>query len=38
MGRAEIWADLESALDRAGLPQDIKERAFDDRHSLMERA
>jgi hypothetical protein len=36
--RAEIWAELESALDRAGLPQDIKERAFDDRHSLMERA
>ncbi|HTT89446.1 MAG TPA: DNA double-strand break repair nuclease NurA [Acidimicrobiales bacterium] len=36
--RAEIWAELESELDRAGLPQDVKERAFDDRHSLMERA
>jgi hypothetical protein len=36
--RAEIWAELESALDRAGLPQDVKERAFDDRHALMERA
>jgi hypothetical protein len=36
--RAEIWAELETELDRAGLPQDVKERAFDDRHSLMERA
>jgi hypothetical protein len=36
--RAEIWAELESALDRAGLPQEVKERAFDDRHALMERA
>jgi hypothetical protein len=35
--RAEMWAELESALDRAGLPQDVKERAFDDRHALMER-
>ncbi len=26
------------ALDRAGLPQEVKERAFDDRHALMERA
>jgi hypothetical protein len=36
--RAEIWSELESELDRAGLPQQVKERAFDDRHSLMERA
>ncbi len=36
--RAEIWAELENELGRAGLPQDVKERAFDDRHSLMERA
>jgi hypothetical protein len=35
--RAEIWAELESALDHAGLPQEVKERAFDDRHALMER-
>jgi hypothetical protein len=35
--RAEIWAELQSALDRAGLPQSVKERAFDDRHALMER-
>ena len=36
--RAEIRAELESGLDRAGLPQEVKERAFDDRHALMERA
>ena len=35
--RREIWAELESALDPAGLPEEVKERAFTDRHALMER-
>jgi hypothetical protein len=33
-----VWAELQSALDAAGLPQDVKERAFADRHALMERS
>ena len=36
--RQELWGELESALDLAGLSQDVKERAFTDRHRLMERA
>ncbi len=35
--RQEIWNELESALDLAGLPYDVRERAFTDRHGLMER-
>jgi len=36
--RAEIRDELERALDLAGVPEDVKERAFTDRHALMERA
>jgi len=36
--REEVWAELQSALDAAGLPEDVKERAFADRHALMERS
>jgi hypothetical protein len=36
--RADVWAELQSALDAAGLPEDVKERAFADRHALMERS
>jgi hypothetical protein len=36
--RADVWAELQSALDAAGLPEEVKERAFADRHALMERS
>jgi hypothetical protein len=36
--REEVWAQLEDGLDRAGVPLDVRERAFTDRHRLMERA
>lgn len=36
--REELWAELQNALDLAGLPEDVKERAFADRHALMERS
>ncbi len=36
--RADIWAQLDSALGRAGVDVEVRERAFTDRHSLMERA
>jgi hypothetical protein len=36
--RADVWAQLEDAFDRADLPLDIRERAFTDRHRLMERS
>jgi hypothetical protein len=36
--RDEVWVQLEEGFDRAGLPLDIRERAFTDRHRLMERA
>ena len=29
---------IEDAFDRAGVPLDVRERAFDDRHRLMERS
>ena len=35
--RREIRDELERALDLAGLPEEVKERAFTDRHALMER-
>jgi hypothetical protein len=36
--RDDVWAQLEDGLDAAGVPLDVRERAFTDRHRLMERA
>ncbi|HZU71942.1 MAG TPA: DNA double-strand break repair nuclease NurA [Acidimicrobiales bacterium] len=36
--RHEAAASLDEALERAGVPPEVRERAFDDRHRLMERA
>lgn len=36
--RDEVWVEIEEQLDRAGVPPDVRERAFADRHRLMERA
>jgi hypothetical protein len=36
--RDEMWTQIEEELDRAGVPLDVRERAFADRHRLMERA
>jgi hypothetical protein len=36
--RQDAWSQLESALDQEGLPPEVRSRAFDDRHALMERA
>jgi len=35
---AEVRMQLDDHLDRAGVPHEVRERAFADRHSLMERA
>jgi len=36
--RDDVWAQLEDGLDLFGVPFDVRERAFADRHRLMERA
>jgi hypothetical protein len=36
--REQIWGEIEGALDQAGVDQDVRERAFADRHHLMERS
>lgn len=36
--RDEVWSEIEDLLDAAGVPLDVRERAFADRHRLMERA
>lgn len=36
--RAEAWLALDEALERAGVDAGARQRAFDDRHRLMERA
>ena len=36
--RQEAWLALDAALERAGVPAEARERAFDDRHRMMERA
>ncbi len=36
--RDEAWLQLDELLARAGVPAEVRERAFVDRHSLMERA
>jgi hypothetical protein len=35
--RDEIWSLITERLDRSGVPEDVRERAFADRHRLMER-
>jgi hypothetical protein len=35
--RSETWDEVQAALDRAGVPPEVRERAFADRHRLMER-
>ncbi|HET6810990.1 MAG TPA: DNA double-strand break repair nuclease NurA [Acidimicrobiales bacterium] len=35
--RAETWLALDEALEQAGVSAEARERAFDDRHRLMER-
>jgi hypothetical protein len=36
--RNDVWAQLEDEFDRVGVPLDVRERAFTDRHRLMERS
>ena len=36
--RDDVRSQLEEGFDRAGVPLDVRERAFTDRHRLMERA
>jgi hypothetical protein len=35
--RLDTWYEVEELLDRAGVPPEVRERAFADRHDLMER-
>jgi hypothetical protein len=36
--RQELWLELDELFHRAGVPVEVRERAFTDRHKLMERA
>jgi hypothetical protein len=36
--RDEVRFELDELFDRLGVPLDVRERAFADRHALMERA
>ena len=36
--REEAWGELDGELAAAGVPEDVRERAFADRHGLMERS
>jgi hypothetical protein len=36
--RDDLWDQLRAHLQRAGVPADVAERAFDDRHRMMERS
>jgi hypothetical protein len=36
--RHDLWLELDERFDAAGVPLDVRERAFTDRHQLMERA
>ena len=36
--RDDVWAQISDELDRAGVEPEVRERAFADRHRLMERA
>lgn len=35
--REELWSRIDDEFDRAGVPFDVRDRAFADRHRLMER-
>jgi hypothetical protein len=35
--KQDMWFELDDLLDRAGVPAEVRERAFADRHDLMER-
>lgn len=35
--RLDTWFEVDELLDRAGVPADVRERTFADRHDLMER-
>jgi hypothetical protein len=35
--RLDTWFEVDELLDRAGVPADVRDRAFADRHDLMER-
>ena len=35
--RDDVWDQIQGGLDRAGVAPDVQERAFADRHRLMER-
>ena len=35
--RQDTWFEVDELLDRAGVPAEVRERAFADRHDLMER-
>ena len=35
--KQDTWFELDDLLDRAGVPAEVRERAFADRHDLMER-
>jgi hypothetical protein len=35
--RLDTWFEVEDLLDRAGVPAEVRDRAFADRHDLMER-
>ena len=34
---SDVWDRMQAVFDRAGVPLDVRERAFTDRHRLMER-
>ncbi|HET9077283.1 MAG TPA: DNA double-strand break repair nuclease NurA [Acidimicrobiales bacterium] len=36
--REEVWSRIDDMFDRAGVPADLRDRAFADRHRLMERS
>jgi len=36
--REEVWDQIQDGLDRAGVALDVRDRAFTDRHRLMERS
>ncbi len=36
--RDDVRSQLEDGFDRAGVPLDVRERAFTDRHRMMERS
>jgi hypothetical protein len=35
--RADVWDRVQAVLDRAGVAPEVRDRAFTDRHRLMER-